>query len=97
MRLFDRIGFSLAQKQLRESINNDGTFNSKKMQKALKRAGDGTTGFHIGGFALGFLLGLIVVLIAYALRMTRNPTEPVGLDWRRCCNTSLHFIVDLKP
>ncbi|MFC0775898.1 hypothetical protein [Terrimonas alba] len=68
MKLIDRIGFSLAQKQLRESINNDGTFNSKKMQKALKRAGDGTTGFHIGGFALGFLLGLIGVLIAYLIK-----------------------------
>jgi uncharacterized membrane protein len=39
--------------------------NSKKLEKFLKKA-DGS-GFHLGGFALGFLLGLIGVLIAYLL------------------------------
>jgi hypothetical protein len=67
IKLFDRIGFKIAQKKLRESINHDGTFNQKRMQKFLKAA-DGTTGFHIGGFALGFLLGLIGVLIAYLIK-----------------------------
>ena len=67
MKFFDKIGFKIAQKKLQESINNDGTFSQKKMQKYLKRAGDGTSGFHIGGFALGFLLGLIGVLIAYLI------------------------------
>lgn len=67
MKFFDKIGFTIAQKRLRESINSDGTFSQKKMQKFFKRAGDGTTGFHIGGFALGFLLGLIGVLIAYLI------------------------------
>jgi len=33
----------------------------------LKRAGDGSLAFYIGGFALGFLLGLIGVLIAYLI------------------------------
>lgn len=67
MKFFDKVGFKIAQKKLRESINNDGTFSQKKMQKYFKRASDGTTGFHIGGFALGFLLGLIGVLIAYLI------------------------------
>ena len=67
MKFFDRIGFKLAQKQLRESINRDGSFNKKKMQKFMKKVNDGTTGFHIGGFALGFLLGLIGILIAYLI------------------------------
>ncbi len=68
MKLSDRIGFTLAQKKLRESINHDGTFNQKKIQKFFKKAGDGSSGFHIGGFALGFLLGLIGVLIAYLIK-----------------------------
>lgn len=66
MKFFDRIGFRIAQRQLRKSINPDGTMRSKKAEKALKQM-DGSTGFHIGGFALGFLLGLIGVLIAYLI------------------------------
>ncbi|MGK2862886.1 MAG: hypothetical protein ACSLE0_13205 [Chitinophagaceae bacterium] len=67
MKFSDRIGFTLAQKKLRESINHDGTFKQKKIQKFFNKAGDGSSGFHIGGFALGFLLGLIGVLIAYLI------------------------------
>ncbi|HYE55048.1 MAG TPA: hypothetical protein VD996_09405 [Chitinophagaceae bacterium] len=67
MRFFDRIGFKIAQKKLRNSINVDGTINSKKLEKNFRKAADGSTGFHLGGFALGFLLGLIGVLIAYLL------------------------------
>lgn len=67
MSLVDRIGFKTAQHKLRQSINPDGTLNTKNFQKAAKKAGDGTSGFHIGGFALGFLLGLIGVLIAYLI------------------------------
>ena len=66
MKFMDRIGFKVAQKQLRESINNDGTINNKKLNKLAASAPDGS-GFHIGGFALGFLLGLIGVLIAYLI------------------------------
>ncbi|HEY0678905.1 MAG TPA: hypothetical protein VGD17_11505 [Chitinophagaceae bacterium] len=66
MKFFDRVGFKIAQKKLRSSINEDGTINSKKLQKNLSKA-DGSTGFHLGGFALGFFLGLIGVLIAYLL------------------------------
>jgi hypothetical protein len=65
-KLTDKIGFKLAQRELRKSINNDGSLNSKKLNKFLKKA-DGETGFHVGGFALGFLLGLIGVLIAYLI------------------------------
>jgi hypothetical protein len=68
MRLMDKIGFSIGQKQLRKSINRDGTFNKKKVEKFFSRYADGTTGFHAGGFFLGFLLGLIGVLIAYLIK-----------------------------
>jgi hypothetical protein len=62
----DRLGFKIAQKKLRKSISADGTIDNKKLNKFLAQ-GDGTTGFHIGGFALGFLIGLIGVLIAYLI------------------------------
>jgi hypothetical protein len=66
MNFFNRLSFKIAQKKLQKSINADGTINNKKLEKVLA-AGDPSTGFHLGGFALGFLLGLIGVLIAYLL------------------------------
>lgn len=67
MKFFDRVGFKIAQKKLRSSINPDGTFNSRKLDKNFRKMADGGGGFHLGGFALGFFLGLIGVLIAYLL------------------------------
>ncbi|MEO6638098.1 MAG: hypothetical protein ABIN25_07460 [Ginsengibacter sp.] len=66
LKFFDRMGFKVAQKKLRNSINADGTIQNKKLNKFLEQ-GDHSTGFHIGGFALGFLVGLIGVLIAYLI------------------------------
>jgi hypothetical protein len=66
MNFFERAGFTLAQKKLRNNIKADGTINNKKLDK-LVAALDGETGFHVGGFALGFLLGLIGILIAYLI------------------------------
>jgi hypothetical protein len=67
MKLADRMMFKAAQRQLKKNINPDGTLDKNRIAKNLKKASDGTTGFHIGGFALGFLLGLIGVLIAYLI------------------------------
>lgn len=74
MRLLDKAAFKIAQRDLRKSINEDGTFNSKKMEKLAKRAGEGG-GFHLGGFALGFLVGLIGVLIAYLINDDKKSTR----------------------
>lgn len=63
---FDKIGFKMAQRKLRNSIKADGTIDNKKLNKFLEQ-GDHSTGFHLGGFALGFLIGLIGVLIAYLI------------------------------
>ena len=64
----DRVGFKMAQRKLRNSIQPDGTINSKKLERFLHSGdGDPSTGFHIGGFALGFFVGLIGVLIAYLI------------------------------
>ncbi|HEX7902488.1 MAG TPA: hypothetical protein VF487_01320 [Chitinophagaceae bacterium] len=67
MKFMDRLTFKAAQRQLRNNIDYDGTFNSKKIERYLKKnAGEGG-GFQAGGFFLGFLLGLIGVLIAYLI------------------------------
>ena len=63
---FERVSFKLSQRKLRHSINADGSVNNKKLLKLATAAADGG-GFNIGGFALGFLLGLIGVLIAYLI------------------------------
>jgi hypothetical protein len=66
MSLVDKVGFKLAQSQLRHSINEDGSFNNRKLEKMAGKAA-GSSGFHLGGFALGLLLFLIGVLIAYLI------------------------------
>ena len=48
LNFFDRLGFKLAQKKLRKSINADGTIDNKKLNKFLAE-GDHSTGFHLGG------------------------------------------------
>lgn len=68
MKFADRMMFKAAQRQLKKNINPDGTIDNKRIAKNLKKAADGSSGFHIGGFALGFLLGLIGVLIAYLIK-----------------------------
>ena len=66
LNFIDRFGFKLAQRKLRNGIAADGTIDNKKLKKFLDE-GDHSSGFHLGGFALGFLLGLIGVLLAYVI------------------------------
>jgi hypothetical protein len=66
MNFAERVSFKITQKKLRKSITSDGTIENKKLEKLIQKRG-GDTGFHLGGFALGFLLGLIGVLIAYLI------------------------------
>ncbi len=63
MKLSERIAFKVAQKKLRKTINPDGSINDRRIVKNLKKV-DGNGGFHAGGFFLGFLLGLIGLIIA---------------------------------
>ena len=66
MKFVDKVGFKIAQRELRKSINTDGTLDGKKLNKLAKKMAVGD-GFNIGGFALGFLLGPIGILIAYII------------------------------
>jgi len=75
MKWADKAMFKSAQKELKRSINADGTLNNKKIEKLYKKSHkDLTAGFNIGGFALGFLLSLIGVLLAYIIK-TDNPSN----------------------
>lgn len=82
MSWFHRVEFKLAQKKLRNSINDDGTLNNKRLEK-LARDMDEGGGFHAGGFFLGFLLGLIGVLIAYLINddKRRNRVKWAWIGW----------------
>lgn len=54
MKFFDRLAFKTGQRKLQKNISADGTFK-KKFDKALKKYFGGETGFHAGGFFLGFI------------------------------------------
>jgi len=66
MKFFERLSFKIAQKKLQKKINADGSFKNPKFAKKIASSYN-DTGFHLGGFALGFLVGLIGVLIAYLI------------------------------
>ena len=66
MKFLEKLSFKMAQKKLKKKINADGTFKNAKYEKRIA-ASYNETGFHLGGFALGFLVGLVGVLIAYLI------------------------------
>ncbi|TCJ17858.1 hypothetical protein EPD60_06645 [Flaviaesturariibacter flavus] len=71
----DKMGFRKAQKKLSKSINADGTLKGK-----LAKATEGE-GFSFGGFALGFFLGLIGVLIAYVAFSDEGKRNRIKWSW----------------
>lgn len=62
-----RMEFKLALRKLRHSIKPDGTVDRKSLARLRGGYYDDDGSFHIGGFALGFFVGLIGVLIAYLI------------------------------
>lgn len=66
LNFFQKMSFKAGQRQLRKSIAEDGTITNKNLVNAISDT-DHSVGFHIGGFALGFLLSLIGVLLAYVI------------------------------
>jgi len=83
MRWLDRMEFKLAQKKLRHSIDENGVVTNKKLANLMAKRADGETGFHIGGFALGFFLSVIGVLIAYLINddKKRNRVKWAWIGW----------------
>lgn len=81
LKFFDRIAYKMAMKKLRKSIAKDGTITNKKVASMFAPATDGGGGFHLGGFALGFLLGLIGVLIAYVAFNDDNKPDRIKWSW----------------
>ena len=82
LNFFDRIAYKIAMKKLKKSIDKDGTINNKKVAGMFTaKPVDGDSGFHLGGFALGFLLGLIGVLIAYVAFNDDNKSNRVKWSW----------------
>lgn len=79
MTLAEKVALKISQRQLRSSINADGTVNSAKLKKFSKKAGGG--GLHGGGFALGFFLGLIGVLLAYVVFDDENKQRRIKGSW----------------
>lgn len=80
MKLFDKIGFKLAQKKLRRSINNDQTLNKKQIEKYLRKDTQKGTAISWGGLLLGIFLGPIGVLIAYLFK-DDNRKQRINWAW----------------
>jgi hypothetical protein len=82
MNAVDRLLFKMGQRKLRNSIDEQGNVSNKRLEKYLKKSSDnGSSGFHLGGFALGFLLGLIGVLIAYVAFKDDNKQNRIKWSW----------------
>jgi len=68
MKFFEKVQFKLAQRELKKSINEDGTFSRKSIEKYLTKPPVGGGGvFSLTGLLLGLFLSLIGVLIAYLI------------------------------
>jgi hypothetical protein len=66
MGFFKRLSFKILQHKLAKSMDAKGNVTNKKLLKAFSNE-DHSTGFHLGGFVLGFSLNLIGLLIAYLI------------------------------
>ena len=79
----EKLMIKAGQNKLRSSINPDGSLNIKRFNKYLTKSRSGETGFHVGGFVLGLLLGLIGVIIAYLINddYKRNRVKWAWIGW----------------
>jgi len=67
MKMIDKVGFKMKQRELKKNINYDGSFSKKKVEKYFNKAALFAGGISLSGFALGLFLNIIGVLIAYLI------------------------------
>ena len=72
MKFLDKVNFKIGQRQLKKSINPDGTFSKKSIEKFLRAPAGPGGGFSLVGLLLGLFLSLIGVLIAYVIAGSDN-------------------------
>jgi|SRR5436190_18014218 len=94
MRLLDKVNFRVGQRELKKSINRDGTFNKKTVEKYVTNPTGPGGGFSLGGLALGFFLSLLGVLIAYVIAGA-NHRSRVTWAWIGFAISSIIWIVIL--
>ena len=81
MKFFEKVHFKVGQRELKKSINEDGTFNRKSIEKYLTRPPVGGGGvFSLTGLLLGLFLSLIGVLIAYLITGSDKKSR-ITLAW----------------
>jgi hypothetical protein len=78
MKFLEKMNFKIGQHELKKSINYDGTFNKKSIEKYLTRPVEGGHVFSLGGLLLGLFLSLIGVLIAYVIT---GPDKKSRITW----------------
>ena len=78
MKFLDKVNFKIGQRQLKKCINNNGTFSKKGIEKYFSKAVAGVGGFSIAGLALGLLLSIVGVLIAYLIKA---PNKKSIITW----------------
>jgi hypothetical protein len=67
LNMFEKLAFKVSQRKLNKMIDADGNVDQKTVDKfAMKELASGSD-FNIGGLALGLLLSLIGVLLAYLI------------------------------
>ena len=82
MKFSDKVNFKLGQRELKKSINQDGTFSNKRVEKYFNKAALGGV-FSISGLLLGLFLSLIGVLIAYLIT-TGDKKGRITWAWIGC-------------
>jgi hypothetical protein len=78
MKFSEKVNFKVSQRELKKSINEDGTFNNKSLDKYLTRPAEGGHVFSLGGLLLGLFLSLLGVLIAYVIT---GPDKKSRITW----------------